>query len=306
MENSASELLVQLEQLKSKPSNYFLGNLLKAFRTSRIRKPSIVAKYGWMYLQSGAANSNEVWILYEQVFSAALDINDSDMALSCLKSLQTQFPNSPRVKLLYGMLHEADGEYAEALTIYDSLLLEKPSNILALKRKVCVYKAQGDIPAAVSQLNDILSVFQADTTSWLELAEIHISLSDYAAAAFCLEELVMIEPTSSAYHTRLAEVYYTIGGPISLLKARKQYVLARTMQAEEVTSLRSLYGITATCSALLNNKKHASSSEGAVTNALLEATLEQIAARAQAQVTSKTDGTPIETVLTALRTMREE
>jgi len=306
MENSVSELLLQLEQLKSTPSNHFLGNLLKALRTSHIRRPVIVAKYGWMFLQSGAPGYSEAWVLLEQVFTAALDIGDLEMASKCLKSLQNQFPNSPRVKILHGMFCEAIGDYSEAISLYDSLLLEKPTNILALKRKVCVYKAQGNVAAAVSQLNDILSVFQADSSSWLELAEIHISLSDYSAAAFCLEELVMIEPSSAAYHTRLAEVYYTIGGPESLLRARKHYSMARGARSDQATSLRTLYGAVATCSALLNIKKHANSIEGAVTTALLQATLEQVAGKAQARVTSRTGDTSVETALSALRSLREE
>ncbi len=38
----------------------------------------------------------------------------------------------------------------------------------------------------------------------------------YRQAAFCYEELLMMAPTNSIYHTRYADVLYTVGGPTNL------------------------------------------------------------------------------------------
>ena len=54
-----------------------------------------------------------VWVVYEQVFSAALDICDHDLATKCLNPLKVQFPKSSRVSLLIGTMHEAKGKQHE-------------------------------------------------------------------------------------------------------------------------------------------------------------------------------------------------
>mmetsp|Transcript_18575 Transcript_18575/g.18660 ORF Transcript_18575/g.18660 Transcript_18575/m.18660 type:complete len:305 (-) Transcript_18575:44-958(-) len=302
---SINVLLGRLETDQKNPSNQFIGTLIKTLRSSQVRRPDIVTKYGWKYLQSGVP-SNEVWILHEQIFTAALDIGDLALADKCLGPLKANFPGSSRVRLLEGMIQEAKSDYTEALAIYDTLLVAKASNIFALKRKVCVYKAKGDIEGAIGQLNDILGIYQSDVSSWLELAELYISISNYSHAAFCFEELILINHAGVAYHIRLAEVYYTLGGVENLLKARKHYVLARSLQGEHTLSLRTLYGLVATCNSLLANKRHTSGSDGAVTSALLTEALEQIALKAKKQKSLQSKGTQIDDVLMVLQKITEE
>ena len=41
------------------------------------------------------------------------------------------------------MIHEASGNFDEALVIYDNQLKVNSANVFALKRKVAVYKAKG-------------------------------------------------------------------------------------------------------------------------------------------------------------------
>ena len=45
--------------------------------------------------------------------------------------------------------------------------------------QVAVHRAQGHYKAAVDSLQDILKLYQADSASWMELADIHLSLADY-------------------------------------------------------------------------------------------------------------------------------
>jgi ER membrane protein complex subunit 2 len=65
--------------------------------------------------------------------------------------------------------------------------------------------------AAVEELHKAVSVFYGDFQLWLEMAEIYLSLCDYPAAAFCFEELILLQPNNHAFHTRLADTYYTLG-----------------------------------------------------------------------------------------------
>eukprot|EP01041_Mallomonas_annulata_P005117 gene5117-10238_t len=295
-------MIAQLDSSNVRPSRAFLAALIKALRKSHIRRSDLVVKYGWQYLQNGA-NENERWILYEQVFTAALDTGDFNLAESCLQALKTKFVSSSRVKILSGMMFEAKGDYMAALGVYDAILTEKPSNLFAHKRKVCIYKAQGQLKLAIEQLNEILSVFQSDTSSWLELTEIYISLCEFNCAAYCMEELVLITPASATYHIRLAEIYYSQGGMENFIKARKHYSVARNLQPEALISLRTLYGLVFTCKSLLELKRHASSTDGAVTSALLAATLETIASQnTQSKLTDKNGNES--TILSMFATMR--
>jgi hypothetical protein len=55
-----------------------------------------------------------VYSLYEQVYVAALEFNDFELADICLVKLKKQFSGSSRVKRLEAMRHEATGMYAFA------------------------------------------------------------------------------------------------------------------------------------------------------------------------------------------------
>jgi hypothetical protein len=60
---------------------------------------------------------------------------------------------------------EAKGNFNEATRLYDELLEENPANLLVLKRKVSILKAQGRTSAAISELNNLIKTFQCDESS---------------------------------------------------------------------------------------------------------------------------------------------
>lgn len=76
-------------------------------------------------------------------------------------------------------------------------------------------RSQGKSKQAVEALHEILKVYQSDVPSWQELADLHLSLCDHQAAAFCYEELVLVMPTSAPLYCRLAETLYTLGEGVS-------------------------------------------------------------------------------------------
>lgn len=131
--------------------------------------------------------SPPVWSLQEQVLIASLDVGDVDTARKSYSKLVARFPDSNRVKRVDGMFLEFNGEFEEALKLYDDVLQSSPSNFLVRKRKVCVHKAKGDLKAAITELNDLLEICAADIPSWSELSEIYISLCDYQVNAFFFE-----------------------------------------------------------------------------------------------------------------------
>ncbi len=95
-----------------------------------------------------------------------------------------------------------------------------------------MYKAKGDIQNVINELNSILRLYPSEASSWLELGEIYLSQSAYDVrlryptilltvylrmniyfqdASHCFEELVLLDPHNSAYHTHLAEAYFSTG-----------------------------------------------------------------------------------------------
>lgn len=196
----------------------------------------------------------ELFGYYENIFTSALDYGDYTTADKYLQLLINKFPQSSRVKRLLGMGLESQGEYENALKLYDEILAETPTNLLVLKRKVAIFRAQGNMKLAVEALHDIVKLYQSDSSSWLELADIHLTLCDYNSAAFCLEEVILLNPTTAAYHTKLAEVLYTIGDVQNLIKARKHYSISLNLASFKCNT-RALYGLAMTCKVLLAQKR---------------------------------------------------
>ena len=57
-------------------------------------------------------------------------------------------------------------------------------------------KHQGKLAECVQELNKYLSIYQCDGESWWELAEIYLNENEYEKAAFCFEEIIIIQPTN--------------------------------------------------------------------------------------------------------------
>ena len=49
-------------------------------------------------------------------------------------------------------------------------------------------------------MNKYLEIFQCDAESWFELAEIYISEYEYEKAAYCFEELILLNPANFLIH----------------------------------------------------------------------------------------------------------
>lgn len=251
--------------------------ILNNIRKSKSLKPDIVIKYGPSLTSS--LNGNELYTIHEQITIASLELGLSNISEKSLKILNNKFPDSCRVSLLIGMEYESKGNYDNALELYKKLLIEYPGNINVMKRNVCVYKATGDYKNAIDELHKILKYYPNDANTWQELSDIHLSLSDYTAAAYCHEELVLIDANCSFYHTHLADIYYTIGGTDSIFKARKHYSMSLAFQNPK-SNLRALYGLISSAKYLAeeySKEGKSNSNDIDVNAALLKFGLEQLA-----------------------------
>lgn len=93
-------------------------------------------------------------------------------------------------------------------------------------------------------LVEYLDTYMADKEAWAQLADIYISKQQYSQAAFCLEELLVLEPHNPFRHYQYASVLYTIGTDKSLANARKYFCRAAELNPGDV---RSLFGILQCC-----------------------------------------------------------
>jgi len=190
----------------------------------------------------------ERWMVMEQVAVAALDCNRKEVVEQCLARLLEQFGHgSLRIRRLLAMKMEMAERWDEAVDLLDSIIEEDEANSSARKRKVAIFKAQGDRARTVAELNKYLKVFMSDQEAWMELCDLYIQEQDYARAAFCCEEVLLHNPHNHLYHQRQAEIRYTWGGYDQLELAKHYYSQAIKLAP---SNMRCLYGLLLTTSQL--------------------------------------------------------
>lgn len=195
----------------------------------------------------------EKWTVIEQFCLAAIDLHDEKMLKSCLARLNARFPGSRRVRLLTIMANqERLGKYEEAIKLYDDLIDEDETNTGARKRKIAILVSQRKIVEAIKELCDYLRRFMNDQEAWKELCDLYMIEQDYPRAIYCMEELLLSHPLSHIYHTRLAEMHYTLGSHESLELARSYYSQAIKLNDNNV---RALHGLHLTLTSLLSGNK---------------------------------------------------
>ena len=148
--------------------------LLDHIRLHQIRVPEVIVTQGTAVLNSGSSIGDRRFDIMEQVVIAALDTGKDQLADTYILKLRTKFPESARVKRLTGMSLEAKEKYNQAIKVYDDMLEANGANMIAMKRKVCVYKAQGQMKAAIRALTELLKIFQTDVESWKELCTLYM------------------------------------------------------------------------------------------------------------------------------------
>ncbi|ORZ05471.1 hypothetical protein BCR42DRAFT_337973 [Absidia repens] len=213
---------------------------LKLYRLTNERQSEKVAGLGARLIRDNYSSKlgDEVWPLYEQICIAALDVDDQALANRCIEHLQKRFGESSlRFRRLLGMRHEAAGRLDEAQQIYDSILQEDETNMLASKRQIALLKARNKDQEVVDALTKYLDTYYDDFEAWLELCEVYVNQYMYEQAAFCCEELVLLQPTNHIVYLKYAEILYTLQH-YSL--ALKHYCKVLELCTDHV---RALYGL---------------------------------------------------------------
>ena len=111
---------------------------------------------------------------------AHLDLGQIDEANSILAILKKKFRSnsqSSRLAQLQGMIYEANGEYQEAIILYQKYnKIDNPSSLFSLKRLTAIYKSQGNNEFAIRTLCEYLEISPSEESAWLELSHLYISL----------------------------------------------------------------------------------------------------------------------------------
>ena len=122
------------------------------------------------------------------------------VSFSFINSVNSKITESKRVWRLAGLLQESYGESDWAEESYRENVKTDASDAASIKRIISLYKHQGKLAECVQELNAYLAIYQCDAESWWELAEIYLGENEYEKAAFCFEELIIINPHNPLVH----------------------------------------------------------------------------------------------------------
>ncbi|KAI9009912.1 hypothetical protein CLU79DRAFT_774454 [Phycomyces nitens] len=225
---------------------------LQSFRSTNERQPERVASLGARLIRDKQLSKlgEQVWPIYEQIAIAAFDVGDLELANHCIAQLRTRFnEKSLRFKRLTGMRLEAEGKLGQAQAVYDSILEQDETNMLASKRQIALLKERRKDQEAMEALTKYLDTYYDDHEAWLELCHLYLSKHAYEQAAFCCEELLLLQPANHIFHLKYAEIMYTLHNyPLAL----KQYCKVLELCKDHV---RALYGLDLCASKLLESKE---------------------------------------------------
>lgn len=248
-----------------------LDTLLTHIQQYRLRRPALVTKFGPVLLRRFESRLGEARsaVLREQILLAALDMHDKGLMEQMDAELAASFPGGSNRRLrLHAMRQEAlshqqaTSSFAASAdspeSIYEAMIDENFSNVLARKRQIALIRGQGDENKAIEALVDFLSVFQNDAPAWLELGELYASRNNIEEAKFCYEEIMTMNPRNTSqpfYVCRYAELLYALGSvkDIELVEQARCY-FALSIQMQLKGNLRALYGLLVSSRYVLDSK----------------------------------------------------
>lgn len=221
---------------------------LALIRASHLHRPRDVLRSGLVLLSQSSQSSRAYWDVVADVCRAASECGALDVAKSMLRHITRRFPDSARRVTLAGIVLEAQAMYDQAMHLYMSIIDKSPLCPTMYKRQITVLKAQLKWNESIALTNYYLSMYCQDTQAWTELCGLCLRLGRLSHALFAASELVMNDPGNHAYHTLLADVYFTAGGHHNLSMASTHYTASINLRRR--ANLRALCGVWL-CSMLL-------------------------------------------------------
>jgi len=120
------------------------------------------------------------------------------------QAVQQADPTFAEADYNLGVLAERQGKRDQAFALYRSALQKKPSLKPAAEGLARLTRAQGDLPSAIAQWNDIARAFPDDAESRAQLAEIYRLSGDHDRAQEMSRQSLIRDPKNlDAYKTLL-------------------------------------------------------------------------------------------------------
>lgn len=224
---------------------------LAVIRASHLHRPREVLRGGLVLLSKYRLSPRAHWDVVADVCRTASECGAFDVAKSMIRQISKQFPDSPRRVTLAGILLEAQSMYDHAMRLYMGFIDKSPVSPSVYKRQIAVLKAQLKWSESIALTNYYLSVYSQDVQAWAELTALCLRMGRLSHALFAASELVMNDPRNHAYHTLLADVYFTVGDYDNLNMARIHYTTSVNLRRK--ANLRALCGVWLCSTLLLSN-----------------------------------------------------
>jgi hypothetical protein len=234
--------------------------LLSLIGAASLDVPTLVHALATTVLASpgAAALGDDLPGLLEQSALAALAVGNQAAARAHIDALKVQFPTSARVDRLALRLVEASGHAATAEEGYRAALKKDGNDPASVKRLIAIKKGRGDMSGAMADLAAYLAGLGAgDAGAWLDAAELQLALPNIAGvagsrksgrlaqAAFCMEELILLQPANAAFHARAAELLVGQGCGGEGAEGRGRIARLHAAEAVRLTGKGCAYAIVA-------------------------------------------------------------
>jgi tetratricopeptide (TPR) repeat protein len=160
---------------------------------------------------SSAVTQVEYYSIMEQLIISYLDLAKYDDAKRYYQRLVTKFPTGSRIHKIKGQIQEYQGNYENAIYIYQKQLEIDPSYMPIAKRLAICLVAKGDRTKAIEILVAYVDTFMQDTEAWQVLAKLYCLQGLYQQACFCYEELLILKPKQHIYMLLYADLLSSLG-----------------------------------------------------------------------------------------------
>ncbi|GAA5897104.1 Emc2p [Sporobolomyces salmoneus] len=196
---------------------------LEEIRTSRSRVPREVFELGQKLVENGWINnqSNQGWIVKEQLAVAALECGQLELASVLIDRLDAQFPSkeSQRILSLKGMLFEAKGDLESARQLYEQRLKEKETDVLIRKRLISLHLSTPLNVTTTTSLSrqegirllvEYCDTSYVDAEAWMLLSKSYSELGLYDQSLSASNHSLLLQPQNPFLLLQHAELSYTI------------------------------------------------------------------------------------------------
>lgn len=211
--------------------------------------------------------------MYEKIVTDSLGSGQHEVAKEYLLLLERRFGSkSNRIRLLKGMLLEAEGNDAEAEKQYVEILRSNPSHLGAVQRQAAMRAGKGKIRDAIRILEyDLVysdeskekftfrEIHPKDQKTLLQLSKWYYELNECDRAIHCIEDCVLSDPDNYVYHARAGELEFQQ----KQWKNSIAYFSHSLLLNDSVNNCRAAFGLhQATKNALLAVKQHGNKMTG--------------------------------------------